>query len=325
MHLRGIDFGHVLDASGARGWFGEGYAYHKLIPFGLSFEGSTFVAKTTTLDARKGNAILRADGLTPRIAGQRCVTVNWRKGVALNAFGLSGPGFRALAGKGEWQKLRAPFFLSFMSIEETADASLREVETFVDLLRAELPAFRAPVGLQVNFSCPNVQHLERVSVFLQHLDAYQSLGIPIVPKISVTLAADAARAIHDHPATDAICISNTIPWGELPDRVDWKQLFGEESPLREFGGGGLSGAPLLPIVADWLRDARSRGWHKPINAGGGVLGPSDADTLLDSGASSIFVGSIAMLRGWRLARTIRHANRIFSAADAQARSGVRAA
>jgi dihydroorotate dehydrogenase len=169
-----------------------------------------------------------------------------------------------------------------------------------------------------------VQHLERVSVFLQHLDRYQTLGIPIMPKVSVTLAMDASKAIHDHPATDAICVSNTIPWGELPERVDWQALFGAESPLKEFGGGGLSGAPLLPIVADWVRSARTLGFDKPINAGGGVLGPSDVDILRDAGASSVFVGSIAMLRGWRLAKTIRHANHAFSAAAAS-RAGARAA
>jgi len=50
MILRGIEFGNVFNASGARGFFGEGYVYHRLWrPFGLSYDGSTFVAKTTTL------------------------------------------------------------------------------------------------------------------------------------------------------------------------------------------------------------------------------------------------------------------------------------
>src|SRR5206468_9776189 len=133
-----------------------------------------------------------------------------------------------------------------------------------------------------------------------------------IAKISATLSMDAALAIQDHPGCDAICVSNSIPWGELPGRIDWRGLFGDESPLKEFGGGGLSGAPLLAIVADWVREARSRGFRKPINAGGGILRPNDVDVLLDAGASSVFVGSIAMLRGWRLQRTIRHANEIFS-------------
>jgi len=326
MRLRGIEFGHVLDASGARGWFGEGHSFHRFIPFGLHFDGSTFVAKTTTLEARRGNAILRSDGLTPRVVGQRCVAVNWRKGIVLNAFGLPGPGFRALLDTGSWQQRRSPFFLSFMAIKESPEESLSEVRTFVEILKETLPSFSAPIGLQVNFSCPNVRHLEHVEIFRKHLDIYQSLGIPIMPKISATLSIDAALAIEEHPACDAICVSNSIPWGELPDRIDWRKLFGNESPLKEFGGGGLSGAPLLPIVAAWVREARAAGFRKPINAGGGILGIKDVEVLLNAGATSVFVGSIAMLRGWRLHRTIRHANQVFAKAELHpSRPAVRAA
>src|SRR6188768_941428 len=103
MRLRGIEFGHVLDASGARGWFGEGHSFHRLVPVGLDFRGSTFVAKTTTLASRRGNATMASDGLTPRVAGQRCVKVKWFKGVVLNAFGLPGPGAKALLDTGRWQ------------------------------------------------------------------------------------------------------------------------------------------------------------------------------------------------------------------------------
>src|SRR5206468_4708264 len=122
--------------------------------------------------------------------GQRSVRLNWRKGLVLNAFGLSGPGFRALLDSGRWQQLRRPFFLSFMAIEESPNASLLEVRSFVQTLKKALPNFAAPVGLQVNFSCPNVQHLEHVSVFRTHLDEYQALDIPVIAKISATLSMD---------------------------------------------------------------------------------------------------------------------------------------
>jgi dihydroorotate dehydrogenase len=74
----------------------------------------------------------------------------------------------------------------------------------------------------------------------------------------------------------------------------------------------LSGAPLLSVVAEWVQEARRQGLKKPINAGGGILRPSDVDRLLTAGASSVFVGTIAILRGWRLQGTIRHANRVFA-------------
>lgn len=316
MELRGIDFGHVLDASGVRGWFGEGHPFHRWIPFGLSFAGSTFVAKTTTLEPRDPNGALARDGLTTRVLRQPCVRVDWRRGIVLNALGLPGPGLEALLDDGRWQRRTEPFFLSHAAVAETAEDRLEEVRRFVRILKAALPDFAAPVGLQVNFSCPNVPHGERapdpVAGFRAELDEYAALGVPLMVKLSVTQSVVDARAIAEHPACDGLCVSNTIPWGEMPDRIDWQGLYGARSPLERFGGGGLSGAPLLPVVAEWVAEARREGIAAPINAGGGILRPADVEVLQRAGASSVFIGTIAMLRGWRLARTIRQAHRVFA-------------
>lgn len=325
MELRDIDFGHVLDASGVRGWFGEGHPFHRWIPFGLSFAGSTFVAKTTTLEPRDPNGALAGDGLTTRVLRQPCVRVDWRRGIVLNALGLPGPGLEALLATGRWQRRTEPFFLSHAAVAETAEARLDEVRRFVRILKSALPDFAAPVGLQVNFSCPNVPHgepaLDPVAGFRAELDEYAALGVPLMVKLSVTQPVGDARAIAEHPACDALCVSNTIPWGEMPDRIDWQGLYGARSPLERFGGGGLSGAPLLPLVAEWVAEAGRVGIAVPINAGGGILRPADVEVLQRAGASSVFVGTIAMLRGWRLARTIRHANRLFAAEAADGIAG----
>lgn len=307
MRLRGIDFGPVLDASGVRGFFGEGYPYHRwLRPFGLDFTGSTFVAKTTTLFARAGNMPLGSD-LSPRERFPRCIVVKPWKGVTLNAVGLSGPGATALLETRRWQRRKKPFFLSFMSVAPTAAERTEELRAFVALLRSRLSEFNAAFGLQINLSCPNVglhpEDAEREA--LEALDAAAGLGVPLMPKFSVTLPADVAERVSRHPACDALCVSNTVPWGALPDKIDWRGLFGTDvSPLARFGGGGLSGRPLLPIVRDWLRGARCRGISVPINAGGGILSPEDALGLLAEGASSIFIGSMTMLRPWRVQQTI---------------------
>ena len=110
-------------------------------------------------------------------------------------------------------------------------------------------------------------------------------------------------------SSDLLCISNTIPWGTMPDRINWKKLFGSAtSPLEKFGGGGLSGAPLLPLVFEWVTNARAAGLTCPLNAGGGILAPNDAEALFDAGADSVFIGSMAILRPWRVRATIRHAS-----------------
>jgi len=311
MILRKTDFGPITDASGIRGFFGEGYQYHHFLrPFGLRFEGCTFVAKTTTLHPKEGNAHLKEDGMTPRMFGQDCVYIDSRKGIILNAVGLSGPGAKTLFEDGRWQKLTEPFFISFMSVTQTRDERIAELEAFVEMFREYLPNFKAPVGLQINFSCPNVGlHLEELAFEVRTgLEIASALEIPLMPKFSCLLPAKTAVSIAKDPNCDAICVSNTIPWRKLPDNIDWDGLFEcSESPLAKYGGGGLSGKPLLPIVRDWIRKARNEGLNKPINAGGGILKPRDVNILFRAGASSVAIGSIAMLRGWRVNRTINHA------------------
>ena len=153
MKLRNIDFGPVTDASGVRGFFGEGYPYHKFMrPFGLNFKGATFVAKTTTLLPRTGNMPLKKDCITPQNLLPSCVVVKPFKGIALNAIGLSGPGADFLFKQGRWQERTKPFFLSFMSVESTKKSRLEELCEFVTIFKRHLQNFKAPVGLQINYS-----------------------------------------------------------------------------------------------------------------------------------------------------------------------------
>ncbi|PIR67082.1 MAG: hypothetical protein COU51_00635 [Parcubacteria group bacterium CG10_big_fil_rev_8_21_14_0_10_36_14] len=315
MILRGIDFGKVLDATGARGFFGEGYWYHKLWwPFGLNFEGSTFVAKTTTLEALLGNMDLDKD-YRPKKLFPDCVKVYSGKGVVLNAVGLSGPGAEVLFEAGKWQKRQEPFFISFMPIAGTVRERRIELLEFMKMLKRYLPEFQAPIGLQINFSCPNVNVEFDDEEFVDEIHGSLALArcfvnIPLMPKFSVITPPEILREVTDFVSCDAICISNTIPWGKLPNDIDWKAIFGtNESPLAKYGGGGLSGKPLLALVVDWIMRARDIGITKPINAGGGVLSQRDAELLFYAGADSIFLGSVAMLAPWKVKSIIAHAQK----------------
>jgi len=331
MKLRGIDFGPVSGASGVQGWFGEGYPWHRYLkPWGLRFKGVTFVAKTTTLGPRKGNMPL-TDDWRPASFLPKCVYVNMRRGLALNAVGLSGPGVSKLLKAGKWQERQDPFFLSFMSVEKNLANRLTELRLFVKLVKAAQRDFQAPFGVQLNLSCPNTDHdpSELAKEAIPMLDAMAKLGVPVVPKINALVPVETAVELQEHEACDALCISNTIPWEKLPEKIDWVELFGKDhdyplippvvrdSPLEEFGGGGLSGAPLLPVVCDWIKRARKAGFSKPINAGGGILSSKDVDTVLDSGIDlrydSVFLGSVAFLRFWRVSGIIKHIYR--SASD----------
>ncbi|MSR84991.1 hypothetical protein EXS71_00925 [Candidatus Uhrbacteria bacterium] len=315
MKLRGIDFGHVFCASGARNFDGNGYPFHgALKALGLlNFERSTLVTKTVTIDPRVGNMPLQEDGLTPYELKPKCIRVYPAKGMVLNSVGLSNAGVNFYLAQGIWQSLPNPFFISFGCVEKTAVGRLVELEGFVKLLGPELPTFKAPVGLQMNFSCPNtgVHWEDSTREIGTMLDIAEQLNIPLVIKLNALTPCELVFSFVDHPALDAISMSNTIPWGALHEQIHWKKLFGTDvSPLAHLGGGGLSGKPLLRIVSNWIRCILSHayGRMKPIIGGGGILCKGDADQMLDAGAEAIEIGSCAILRPWRVAGIIRHVN-----------------
>jgi dihydroorotate dehydrogenase len=314
MILRGIDCGSVFVASGTLNFFGEGWRHHKIFKmlFGLSFNGATFVSKTTTLNYRKGNLALNAN-LQPQLLFPDCVRVRSVKGVVLNSVGLSGPGAKHLFAQGLWQKRTEPFLISFMAVDATKEKRVKEAKKFAEILAKELPNFSVKIGLELNISCPNTAHepSKLVDDAVDQLQAFANLGIPVVLKINALTPVDVVIRITDSGLCDAITVSNTIPWGQLPEKIDWQGIFGStESPLKHLGGGGLSGYPLLPIVARWISEARKGGVSIPIIGGGGILKKTDVDFLHRHGADAIAVGSVAILRPWRVKGIIKRANQI---------------
>lgn len=311
--IRGIKFGPVWGASGVQGFFGEGYWYHWWFWFlGLCFDFMTFVAKTTTLYRRVVKMPLGEDGISPRERFPACIKVKWFKGVSLNAVSLSGPGADALLQDGRWQQRKKPFFISFMSVGEKPADREKEFREFLTLLSGMVSGFSSPFGLQVNLSCPNTGHEQTELVAHAHtmLDILMefNLACACIVKVSAEIAPKDGLRISQHPRCDGLCISNAIKFGLLPDKIDWKQLFGSDvSPLASMGGGGLSGKPLLPLTEAWVREIRRLGMNKHINAGGGVLHPRDVDRLFDAGADSVFLGAIAFLRPWRVRGCISRA------------------
>tara|TARA_Y100000310_G_C20650822_1_gene799317 strand:+ start:893 stop:1840 length:948 start_codon:yes stop_codon:yes gene_type:complete len=309
MQLRGIDFGNVLGASGVQGFFGEGYWFHKMWkPFGLDFTDITFVSKTGTLLSRKGNMSLTRRH-TPLNPFPRCVRVRPFRGVMLNSVGLSNPGLGALLGTGKWQKRTKPFFISIMSLANTPEKRLEELRIMIDMIGLVKDDFCAPFGLQINLSCPNVGHdpSELIDESENVIEVASTLGVPVMPKYSIASAPIAAiHQLNNNLNCDAICGSNTLPFGW--ERINWQKIWGSKtSPLAKLGGGGLSGKTLRPLVCEWISTLRSAGFTKPINGGGGILSITDAQYYYRAGASSIFLGSIATLRPWRVRKIIQTA------------------
>jgi dihydroorotate dehydrogenase len=326
--IGGINFGPIWGMSGVQNFFGEGYPFHtiyqRLFPKGFVFNGITFVAKTTTLEPREGNLPMQEDGITPQEWRPTCIILGpwqWLFGVMLNAVGLTGPGAQNLLSRGLWQQMTEPFMISFMSVEDTMLARLQEYEKFLKLLSAEVPNFRTAFGLQINLSCPNVKAggksddtiLEEGCGYLDPAARYIPY-VPIVFKINTLVRPETAVKLSEHPRCYGICVSNTLPWSAMKQ---WQRalyfpssIFTGKSPLDRFGGGGLSGKPLLPLVEQWIYAARWAGFTKHINAGGGILCAEDVSRLRE--ADSISVGSVVALRPWRLREIRERACEIFT-------------
>ena len=307
MKLREIEFGPVTGASGVQGWYGEGYRFHKWWgPFGPDFTGMTFVAKTTTLHERLGNTELTgpATGWRPKRLVPKSIKVYPFRGMVVNSVGLSGPGASALFATHEWDKLDKPFMLSFMSVAATREQRMDELKGYCEILNDYLVLKQlAPVALQINLSCPNVglDLLKLTKEGVEALDIASQLDIPLLLKLNTLFPATGLEEL-EHPALDAICISNTLPWSTL---------YKTESPLAHLGGGGVSGAPIFKHVRQWVNDARASGCKLPFNVGGGIMSQRDVSALvldgLDLNRDSIFLGSVAILRPWRVRGIIRYA------------------
>lgn len=313
MELRGTDYGHIFGASGVEGFFGEGYWFHPLLkPIGLNFKGMTFVSKTMTAYPNAGDMPLKKNYM-PEEFYPRCIWVAPLRGVAINAIGLSNPGAEALFSNGRWKKRTEPFMLSYMPIAQSFDERIKETERFVRIVRKHLPDFLAPVALQLNISCSNVGLCteEMNEEAFEHLNILNALDIPILPKLNQLATVGMAKELCEHAACDGLVIFNALPYEER-HLVDLPVGFPKTSPLKEFGGGAISGKPLFPLTREFVWTARSEGVKKPIMAGGGITCKKDVRHLNEAGASAVFIGTVAMTRSWRVKGIINCANRIFA-------------
>jgi len=313
MVLRNIVFPRALGASGVQGFFGDPYfpeyKHSALIRkvYGNIFEKMGFVAKTATVDFNPGNVKLGLGGYAFKHFLPDAIIPMPFKGAVLNAVGLSNPGFENLLSWGIWQHKSEPFMLSFMAIRKTKEERLKEAHEFVKLMQKHLHKVMPKWALQVNFSCPNTGHdlKNLIKEAGEILNILSELGRPLIPKINPVLLPELAHEILSYDSVDALCFSNSVPWGEFPELIDWRKYSEHRrSPLalRGYPNGGLSGAPIFPVVRMWLEKFSNINPNtKPIIAGGGITSRSDVRTLaMFPSVSAISIGSAAMVRPWRV-------------------------
>lgn len=330
MIIKGIEF-KVNAASGALGWAGEAYWHHRL--FGLLFPSFkktmariNFVAKTTTWRENKGNLPLN-EKFEPKELFPRCIKIYFFLGMILNAVGLSGPGFAALLSSFIFHQVkRTAFGISFMPIGKTLEEMLWETRQFRNKLIEALSAasyhfsvLQSPIWVQVNQSCPNtakddaeiLAHTKEILRPLQSLRKQHGLVLDL--KINYLVSNEVIAELCKNDLIDMITISNTIKFGNQESGIPWKRLFWwrKTSPLAEFGGGALSGKPLLKAVASKIFSLRLDGIKIPIKASGGIFCAQDVRTMKINGADAIEFATVASLRPWRVDEIVEEAERIF--------------
>jgi dihydroorotate dehydrogenase len=318
--IHGIDFGPVWSMSGLLNFYGQGWPYHKILKLlGINFESITLVSKTTTLLPRAGNMPLKKN-LMPVELIPRSVYLNFFKKLALNAISLSGPGAEKILSSKELQQKTKPFQLSFMSVAEVETEKLREFGEFIKILLREYPRYQTKIGLQLNVTCPNTERnnpqLKEILKMLDMCEPLVSKGIAIILKINVEMPVSNILIIGGHKNCHAISTSNTLNFGNLPDKIDWEKLFPNGSPLLKRNlnikrPGGLSGAPLLPLVIEQIKELRKAGFTKHIDGGGGILCKKDVEKMKEAGADNISIGSVAFLNPLAIPGIIKRAQELF--------------
>lgn len=331
----GINLGSSFSASGSRGFFKEGYRHHKVFEkflYGFDFAGSTFIAKTVTMQERmptieelrnlppegkgckSGNLPLDRETLQPIERFPDCIRVYLLAGEALNSVGLTGSGVVDMFARGNWQKINERFGISFMTMGETRQERLREMRSFRNTMKAYLPSFSIQPFLQINKSCPNTgkNPSEFVGDILGELAIANEIGIPVGIKINVLTPIEVIREVQNSNLCDFVEIPNTLPYGAMPDRVNWKKKYGKKSPLSKYGGGGYSGPENFQLALEWMIKAREAGICLPIICGG-VSGKNDVYAAYSCGADAVAFARITMspFHAWKIKGIIQSAKILF--------------
>ena len=331
MQIKGIEF-NVNAASGSLGFFGEGYWYHQIFKWIIPFfkkttENMVFVSKTSTWDFQIGNLSLKGD-YTPRYLMPSCIKVYPFQGMMLNAVNLSGPGFKKLMATGKWQNLkREALGISFMPVGKTLEEMMWETRSFRDAIIEAIKqsAFRSPIWIQVNLSCPNTDQDQKVLIdsatdILEILDSLRTeYGLVIDLKVNLLMPNAVIKRLWELNLCDLMTISNTIKFGTPVLGIEWNRLFWwrRTSPLASLGGGGLSGKPLFDVLCHKISSLRQENIRRGsvalrLKASGGICSVNRIKVIRAYGADAIEFATAISLRPWNVPGMVKAAKKLFS-------------
>ncbi len=244
-----------------------------------------------------GAVVTKSCGLAPRAGYPNPVVADWGGGL-INAVGLSNPGVDATV-----EEVRAAKRVLKPQGIAVIASIFAESEWDFGVVAQKISAAE-PDLIEVNISCPNVEHeFGQFFCATPHVAAQvtrrvkQSTRVPIIVKLSPNEAniADIARAVVDAGA-DAISAINTLGPGMVLD-------IESRAPVISNRVGGISGQAIHPIAVRCVNDI-ARAVRVPIIGIGGNACARDAVEMVIAGAHAIGVGSAIYSHGLAVFRQI---------------------
>lgn len=233
--------------------------------------------------SRIGAVVTKSVMLAPR-AGRPTPRMAETSSGMLNSIGLQGPGIDAFLQRD------LPWLLSrgARAVVSIAGSTLDEYAE----LAARLSDAAGVTAVEVNISCPNVEHRGQVfacdaadaGAVLAAVKARMRYDVPVFAKLSpdVTDIVAIARACVSAGA-DGLSMINTL----LGMAIDTETM----RPVLAALTGGLSGPAIRPIAVRCIWQVREALPDVPIIGMGGVMTGQDALELILAGASMVSVGT----------------------------------
>jgi dihydroorotate dehydrogenase (NAD+) catalytic subunit len=247
--------------------------------------------------SRIGAVVTKSVMLAPR-AGRPTPRMAETASGMLNSIGLQGPGIDAFLQRD------LPWLLS-RGARTVVSIAGSTVDEYAELA-ARLSDAAGVTALEVNISCPNVEHRGQVfacdavdaGAVVEAVRARTRYDIPVFAKLSpdVTDIVSIARACVSAGA-DGLSMINTL----LGMAIDMETL----RPALAGLTGGLSGPAIRPVAVRCIWQVREALPDLPIIGMGGVMTGRDALELIVAGASMVSIGTALFHDPSACARIIR--------------------
>ncbi len=311
--FNGVCFEVIWGESNISDFNSQSWLYHKFLEkIFINLEGMTPVSNTNFLKENDDNNLLIPKN----------IYVDRKNMCTLTTNGFNNLGVINIISSYESNEETDPFQISFIPVAKTKKERLNELDQFITLLLSTDKNFKAKIGLQINTnyleSETGIPDILETMEMLDMCKPLVSIGVAIIPRISIEMSLQDVIKIGEHKNTHAIVTSDEIHYGSMPEKIDWSKLFKKNSALLKLDNpilGKISGTPILPLVLKQIRDIRGAGFTKHINGRGGIMSGKDVFEMYTAGANSISLDTSIILKPFEIGSIRRRAWELFGVDD----------